>query len=263
MRSSRRGLIWVLLALVVLLIFVAVAVSTILFLLRQQQNASERWQDPVDSLSLDAIAPDLALYPLAGASQLETIDAALANGDLETAQATLVFSPDLPDRQRLGRFTSLGRQAAKAGQAARASLSYQQVYDTAILSPDLNDPTRADALLASGRGWAGLGDAEKAQEALDQVYKVALRSPYLQMGQRRHLLGELETAYLELGDIAQSQDSRSKIIELDQEPGHQPPAAPVDLPRLGHWRIADLLARGGCRGGEATAGCLCRSSGAV
>jgi hypothetical protein len=239
MRSTQRRLIWILLAVVVLLLFVAV-VSVVLFLvLRQRPSAPVSWQDPIAEIVPGDIVPELALYPLAGASELETIDAALDNYNvelanyeyLETAYATLVFGQELTDAQRIGRQIILGRRFAVAEKPERASLSYQQVYDLAVLSPKWNDPARADALLAAGNGWAELGQASQAFMAYDQVYVIAVRSPYLQMANRRDLLNALKLAYADLGDEERAAACQQQIIQLDQEV-REPVAYPVPVPDL-------------------------------
>jgi hypothetical protein len=100
MHSRRSRLLWILLAAVGLLLVVAVVSGVIYLVLRQQRSAVAGWQDPIAAVLPEEIAPDLALYPLAGASQLDTIDAAIANGDLELAYAVIAFSLDIPDPAR-------------------------------------------------------------------------------------------------------------------------------------------------------------------
>jgi hypothetical protein len=179
----------------------------------------------------DEIASGLALYPLAGASELETVDAAMATGDLETAYATLVFGQEMSDAQRIGHLVLLADQFAAAEKPDRAGVSYQQVYDLAVLSPSLNDPARADALMAAGKGWAALGEKTRALEAYDQASLIATQSPYLQMANRRDLLTGLETAYGKLGDQDRAEASRARIVELDQQATSSPPVA-SEVPEL-------------------------------
>jgi hypothetical protein len=226
MRSCQGRLVWILLAAVVVLLVIAVVAGAIYFVLQRQQEGRTGWLDPISGIVPDEIVPELALYPLAGASDLETIDVALANGDLETAYAALVFSMDLSDVQRIGRLTLLGQHFAEVEKPKRADLCYQQIYDVALISPRLNDPARADALLSSGAGWAGLGQEAQALNAYDQVYVLAVQSPFLQMAHRRDLLAVLETAYRDLGDADQATACRQAIVGLDQQPNPQPPAAP-------------------------------------
>jgi hypothetical protein len=232
MRRSLQGrTLWILLAVVGILIVVAVA-SVVIFLLLRQQPQATGWQDPIIAILPDEVAEDLALYPLAGAGELDTVDAAIDNGDLETAYATLVFGMDLSDAQRIGRLILLGQRFTSAEKPERAALAYQQITDTAVLSPALNDPARADALLASGRGWASLGEDDRALEAYDQVYRIAVQSPYLQMANRRDLLSALETAYRDLGADQRAGESRGAIIELDQQTTPHPPVSPGEVPDL-------------------------------
>jgi hypothetical protein len=214
-----------------LLLVVAIA-SVAVYLLLQQPPQAAGWQDPIIAILPEEIAPDLALYPLAGASELDTVDAAIDNGDLETAYATLVYGMDLSDAQRIGRLILLGGRFPDAEKPDRAALAYQQITDAAVLSPDLNDPARADALLASGRGWAVLGEEARALEAYDQVYLIAVQSPYLQMANRRDLLSALETAYRDLGADERAEASRGATIELDQQTTPHPPVALGEVPDL-------------------------------
>ncbi len=232
MRSWQGRLAWILLAAVGLLLIVAVASAAVYLIQRQQPSLATDWQDPIGAVLPDEVAPDLALYPLAGASELDTLDAAVANGDLETAYATVVFGLDMSDAQRIGRLVLLGGRFVEAEKPERAALSYQQVYDVAVLSSHLNDPARADALLASGKAWAALEQGSRALEAYDQVYLIAVQSPYLQMANRRDLLAALELAYRGLGDKSRAEICRAKIIELDQETSSHPPVAPDEVPEL-------------------------------
>jgi hypothetical protein len=232
MRRSLQGRTpWILLAVVGILLVVVVA-SVVIFLLLRQQPQTASWQDPIIASLPEEVAADLALYPLAGAAELETVDAAIDNGDLETAYAALVFGMDLSDAQRIGRLILLGGRFAGAEKPERATLAYQQIADTAVLSPVLNDPARADALLASGRGWAALGEEDKALAAYDQVYLISVQSPYLQMANRRDLLSALETAYRDLGADQRAEESRGAVIEFDQQTTPHPPVSPGEVPDL-------------------------------
>lgn len=231
MRSTQRRLVWILLAAAAILCFVALVSVALYLLLRQRPVETIGWQDPISGISPGEIAADLALYPLAGASELETVDAAIANGDLETAYAILVFGLDLADAQRIGRQIILGNRFVEAEQPDRASRSYQQISDLAVLSPGLTDPSRADALLASGRGWAQLGQEARALDAYDQVYVIAVQSPYLQMANRTDLLRVLKTAYLDLTEDERAEVCQQQILKLDRA-SQQPPAIPARLPEL-------------------------------
>lgn len=232
MRLLRSRLAWVLLAIATILLLIAAGAAVGFVLLGQREGREGGWQDPISAAQPSEVAPDLALYPLAGALELETVDAAIENGELETAYALLVFGQDLSDAQRLGRLIRLGGRFVEAERPDRATLCFQQVYDLAILHPRLSDPARADALFASGRGWAAAGDEAQAVGALDQVYVLAMESPYLQMANRRDLLAGLEIAYGDLGYEERAEACRARIVELDQEARPQPPALSGEQPDL-------------------------------
>ncbi|RPI51165.1 MAG: hypothetical protein EHM56_09875 [Chloroflexi bacterium] len=221
----------ILLAGMALLLLVAATIVAVYFLLRGRGTEPLTWHDPITACQAEEVAADLALYPLAGASELDTVDAALANDDLETAYATLVHSMELTDAQRIGRLVLLGGRFVDAARPERAAISFQQVYDLAILSPRLADPARADALLASGRGWATMEMEDLALKSYDQVYLLATDSPYLQMANRRDLLAALEAAYAALGYGERAAACEAEIVELDQAPP-QPPTDPGARPEL-------------------------------
>jgi hypothetical protein len=231
MRSRRGWLVWLLLAVVILLLVVA-AVSAVLYVvLRQQSEVESGWQDPAGSIVPGEITADWALYPLAGASTLETIDQAGEWGDLETAYAVLVFGLDLTDSQRIGRLLVLGEQFGQGGAGDRAALCYQQVYDLAVLSPSLNALARADALLGSGRGWAALEETAAALNAFDQVCTLAAESPNLQVAHRKDLLDNLRRAYRDLGAADRVERCGEQVQELVEEPG-RPPVSAAESPEL-------------------------------
>jgi hypothetical protein len=211
----------------------AAAVSGGIYLLvRERPAADTGWQDPISQVLPDQVSPDLALYPLAGALPLETIDAAIANGDLETAYAASAFSLDLSDAQRIGRLILLGRRFAEAEEPDRAMLAYQQIFDLAVLSPVLNDPARADALLSAGQGWAAMEKKAQALGAYQQIYTIAVDGPYLQEADRRELLSLIESAYRELDAVESAEMCRAEIVELDQGSSDRLPATPMEAPSL-------------------------------
>jgi len=232
MRSRRSRWILILLSLVALLLVVAVASAVAYFVFGQDGDTAEGWQDPIPAIQPESVAADLALYPLAGALESETVDAALANQELETGYAILVFGLGLSDAQRIGRLVRLGGEFAGVEALDRAALCYQQIYDLAILSPSLSDPARADALLAVGRGWALIGKDALALDAYDQAGLLATESPYLQLANRRDLLVALETAYRDLGDEERASATRAEIVALDQQGQTQAPSMPGERPQL-------------------------------
>jgi len=239
MRSSQRRLVWILLAVAVFLLVVGAASAVIYLITRQQQQSTTTtWLDPITAALTDQVAPDLALWPLAGAAELDAVDAAIDVGDLETAYSTLAYSLEMSDAQRIGRLILLAGKFVEAENPERAALAYQQAYDTAVLSPRLTDPSRAEALLAVGKGWVALEEEALAEEAYDQVHLLAVQSPYLQMANRRDLLAALETAYQELGRTEQAQASRDQIGLLDQATSAHPPVAPGEVPDLPLGEVA-------------------------
>lgn len=232
MRSSQRRILWLLVALVIVLLIAGLVSAAVYWWMGRQPAFDPGWQDPIAEVDVDRIEPGLALYPLAGASLLETADASIDDGQLETAYATLAWGWEAMDTQRLGRLIRLGQELVQAKEDARAHRVYQQVADMAVLSPELNDPTRADALMSAGQGWAALDQEDLAQWAYDQVYTLAVHSPYLQVAHRREWLQKLVTAYRDLGAAASADRCRQRIVELDQGARPQPTAPALESPPL-------------------------------
>ena len=123
MRSCRGRLVWILLAVVGLLLIVAVASVAVYLVLQRPPSTTVVWQDPILATLPDELAPDLALYPLAGAAELDTVDTALANLDLETAYATLVFGLDMSVSQRIG---TLGASSRNSRPSCRVRLATER-----------------------------------------------------------------------------------------------------------------------------------------
>jgi hypothetical protein len=224
MHVARGRRLWILLAVAAVLVIVAVLAIVASLAMRQRQPDSLAWQDPLTAVDPGGVVPQLALYPLAGASELETIDAGIDNGDLMTAYSTLAYSSDVSDKQRIGRLAALGDQFAQADDPSMASVAFGQVYDLALLSPRLNDPLRVDALRQAARGWAGMGEKSRALGALGQVQVIASSSPYLRTSQRREMLASLEAAYRDLDEGGLAEQVRAQIVALDQGS----PAVPAD-----------------------------------
>lgn len=218
MRWHRSRLIWLLLGTVLVLLIVAALAWALFVVLRQRPPQTLSWQDPITAISPDDISPELALYPLAGASVSETIDASIASGELETAYSLIVHALDLSDAQRIGRLLILGDRFRDADLPERAGLCYEQVSDIAVLSSKLSDAVREDALLAVGRGWMALGNNSGAHESFDAVFELAVVGTYEPSAHRREQLVRLEAAYRELGDLEQAEACLTQIEILDREP---------------------------------------------
>ena len=82
MRSCRGRLLWGLITAVALLMILAVGTGVVYYLLQQGRDSLGDWEAPISAVNPRQVRADLALYPLAGALELETIDAAIANDDL-------------------------------------------------------------------------------------------------------------------------------------------------------------------------------------
>lgn len=231
MRSKQRRLVWILLVAVVFLLLLAAAAVALYFGLRAGPSDLWTWRNPRSEIVPEQVAPVLALYPLAGAAETETIDVALSQGELETARAIVAFSLDLSDAQRIGRLVLLGARLNEAEESEMAAQTFQQVYDVAVLSPRLTDTARADALMSAGRGWIEAGFRADAVVSYDQAFRLAVDSPYLQMARRWELLKELQAVFQDLGELDRAAACEQPLEELERVT-LQPPALLTDQPGL-------------------------------
>lgn len=231
MRSKQRRLVWFLLAAAVLLLVLAAGAVILYFGLRARPSDLLSWRNPRGEIVAKEVMPVLALYPLAGAAETETIDVALSQGELETARVIVAFSLDLSDAQRMGRLVLLGTRLIEAEEPEKAAYAFQQVYDIAVLSPGLTDTARADALMSAGRGWRDAGYHADAVTSFDQAFRLAVYSPYLQMAQRWELLDQLQKAYQNLGDLDRAAACEQPMEDLARIT-LQPPALISDHPGL-------------------------------
>jgi len=230
--ASGRSLIsWVMLGFLVLLIVVGLVSGGAYLYLRFRSSAS--WSDPIQQLRKEEVDPSLALLTLAGANDLEVVNRALTLKELETASATILFSTELANGERVGSFLLLAQAYATAGDSNRAQLCYQHANLMATLSPTLSDFAKANAYLEIGKGLAELGNRGEALSNYDQAYLVAAHSPYVRVPHRAGVLGKLATAYQALGESGKASECLALQAEIQyvsdesEEASERPPEPPI------------------------------------
>jgi hypothetical protein len=204
----------------------------IYFGLNRRQVRLLPWRDPLSLFEPEKVLPEVAVNSLAGATNQEVIDQALAAGEWETAYATLVFSPEIGDRERAGTLLLLGARYAADGQQAKAIECYQAASTIATLSPTLPDVVRADIYLRAGGGLAEVGQGGLAGLIYDQAFVAAAYSPYMTKGNRRQVFEQLTEAYRGLGEdemAARSREKGSALLEGGAVEPEAPPASPEPL----------------------------------
>lgn len=228
-----RSAKWFLPALTASVILLAVAGLALLgayfYLSRPSSAAPVGWIDPLAAVKTEAIAPDLAALTLAGETDERVIKAALDAGELETAYATLAYSPLLSDTARSGQLLLLGRRFAE--QPARAAVCYQALIDLATLGPTLSDNARADISLQVARADATL-NPELARLALMQAENIAHYSVALLPAQRRSVLDQVIATYQAQGDPKSAQAIRENLAVYAAGPGISLEPRPPLLPTL-------------------------------
>jgi tetratricopeptide (TPR) repeat protein len=213
LRGSRQTcLLRGILGLLALLVLVGVASGAAYLYLNL--TGSGGGSSPVDQLRPDKIDPAIALATLAGISDLDVLNQSLAQGDLETAYATVLFNTQLTHREHVGNLLLLGQEYAKAGDSSHAQLCYRQASLISVLSPTLSDYGRATSLLEIGGGFADQGNREEALFSYDQAFVLASHSPFMKDPYRAEVLGQLATGYSALGERDRSEECSSLKVEI-------------------------------------------------
>ncbi len=206
------------------LVFIAIgflSIGAFFFLRARQRTVTVRlnWSNPIAEIKVEKVWPGVALLPLTDVDDLTAINQALAEDELESACALIVFSTELSDQERAGSLLLLGQRYNARGDRAKAKLCYRLVNTIATLSPALSDFDRANAYLQSGQGLYNLKDGDEAKFNYDLARTVALYSPYLKKTHRQRILDRLIEAYRALGeDRAEWEDLENHIMLESDEP---------------------------------------------
>jgi len=224
-RDPRSTCLWRgVIGLLVLLVVIGLASGGFYLYLRTLGNSG---RDPtVGDLRGDKVDPSIGLSTLAGAPDMDVVNKALEEDQVETAYATTLFSTQLSDREMIGSLLLVGEAYADAGDKARAQSCYRQATLISTLSPSLSDSARALSLVEIGGSLAESGDQGEAAFNYDQAFALAAYSPFLRDPLRADLLGELAEEYASLGLNAKAEECRVLEAEIRYSGGEgQSPAA--------------------------------------
>ena len=268
-RKSHLGL-FIVIGVFSALTFIVIAALVLLLITRSNDAANSRSQSlltstgPLTRLDVEQIDPALALAALGGFPEAEVIIEAIDKERPETALATLLFAPELSDKESAGDFLFLAEAYLAKGQVENAIFSYDMAGTIAILSPDIPDTARATIFMQAGEGLLDLNELELAKFYFDQAYIIAANSPYLQAAHRRPILQQLQKNYILLGErelARQSLDLSANPPDLDFVPEtttllpsgeHIPLPQPIQEAETNRWistqELAALLVE---RGGHA------------
>ena len=257
-RKSHLGL-FIVIAVFSALTFIIIA-ALVLLLITRSNSADSRSRSllvstgPLTRLDVEQIDPALALATLGGFPDAEVIIEAIEKQRPETALATLLFAPELSDKESAGDFLFLAEAYLDKGQVENAVFSYDMAGTIAILSPDIPDTARATIFMQAGEGLQGLNEPDLAKFYFDQAYIIAANSPYLQAAHRRPILQQLQKDYILLGErelARQSLDLSANPPDLDFVPettallplGEQIPLPqPIQEAETKRWISAQELA---------------------
>ncbi len=209
---GRTCLSRVILVLLLLMIVVGLVSGGAYLYLRLTGPSASR--EAVAELRPDRIEPALALATLTGADDLEVVNGALEQDQLETAYATILFSSELTHGEVVGNLLLLGQRYAALGDKSRAQVIYQQASLLSTMSPALSDVGRAYSFVQVGQSLSDLGNRAEALTNCEQAFALALHSPFIRDPLRADLLGQLALEYDSLGDGERAAESRSLQVDI-------------------------------------------------
>ncbi len=198
---------------ILLLIFGVAMLGAGWFAREAPPPAALAWQAPLDQVSTRDLTPATALLPLAGASGVDALNAALDGGDWESAFALLAYDGSLSDPTRIGALLQLGSRYAVARDKNKAAWCYLDASRIATISPLLSDAIREDAFLQVSAGLQEIQANDAARLAADQAYLIAVYSPVLRREQSSRRLNQVASAYAALGLEALATQARDKANE--------------------------------------------------
>ncbi len=229
-RRSRR-LLFILAAGLIFLTVAGLALLGTYFMLSRTAGAPVSAANPLAAVRSADVAPDMAVLPLAGYADDRVIGAALDAGEVETAFATIAYSPLLPDTLRAGHWLLLGGRL-KETDPSRAIVAYRAALDEAALGPGLSELARGDISLQAARGLQAVNEGSVAGLSLAQAENIARYSLSLMPAQRRDLLRRVAAGYRTAGDAGRAAAILAGLDAASQGPGVKLPAPALVLPGL-------------------------------
>lgn len=203
-RLKRSHLSFLIIAGTLTILMFILVTAVVIFFLTNQTNAAEPAGRSLlvnrRPLEVDQVDPALALASLGGFSNGTLVKEAIDKARPETAFATLLFEPDLSDRESAGGFLLVATAYTERQEPAKAIFCYEMAGTITTLSPDIPDTARTDLFIQIGEGLIGLNEVSLAKFYLDQAFLLASRSPFLQVAQRRAIFERLQKNYIALGD---------------------------------------------------------------
>lgn len=235
-KQRRRRLEFVLLASFILCLLVGLLALAALFLLRPDSPSSAPGS-PLRLVQPNQIVPGLALKRLAGESAEPLAYQAINAGELETALALILYSPDTPSAARAVLYERLPRRYRDLSEESRAAQVLPLARSAAVLDPRLGAMERAQLLILSAEIFLATEDLENTLDVVQQAKRIGEQAPDLLPAQRAQIFERLRPLALAVDDPLLLQE----LGELLRNPRVEPPGAAMSthLPTLGEPIDAD------------------------
>lgn len=171
---------------------------------------------PVSTRALDLVRPT-ALNPVRVLAWLadeegerDLIQAALAQGDLDTAYALTLFAGNLSDTERVSLLVETANRMREVASYDATAL-YVIGSQAALLTPLVDSATRAQVMLEAGDGLLDLRRKDLALLAWQQASILARYDPHLPLTARARLLEALAERYERAGEPAHAAAAREPV----------------------------------------------------
>lgn len=169
-----------------------------------------KWKAPYELVDAKKLDPAIAVGMLAGATEANTVDGALAAGDWEGALALVAYDPDMSDVDRIGTLLLLGSRYAASKQTEKAAWVYHYAVTLAMISPQPSDLVRVQTFLEAAQGLHALRLDAVARQAVDQADLVTNYSYSLPRDTRADLFQQIARGYASLGVTNLAQQARQQ-----------------------------------------------------
>lgn len=244
---ARDRLLWVLIAALLVALATGVVALGAYFVLNVQGRRATGWQDPLATVDVSRVRPDIGVLSLLGEAPATVVREALAAGEPDTAYAVLVYNPELNDSERSGYLLLIARAFEDAEAPDLAAVCYQQVHSLAALSPVMADVVRAESSVEAAAGFIRLGMVDAARPSLAQAEALARYSSMLAPAKRQRIALDLVDLYRQAG----LDDQADILLQFVRKPRGLPDARLVHGPFLPQfmtsvelpWQLRDVQER--------------------
>lgn len=176
--------------------------------LRTRPAETPETQSPLQLVNGERVTPGLALRWLGGDAPAALAAQAVRAGELETANALLLFDTQSNSSYRVGVWLQLAQRWTEIGDTQSALEAWRTIQSIAVLDPAFKSLERAQLLVQTSQGFLDANDLAAGRDAVQQVVRCVTQLPDLLPVQRSQLLTSVRP-------IAVAVDDATLLATLD------------------------------------------------